>query len=57
MLHHIYIASLINCMQPDDGHSSNGRNMQLTIYIHLIIQLYYGCYVLIELLPNVYRGL
>jgi len=27
VLHHIYIASLINCIQPDDGHSRIGRNM------------------------------
>jgi len=27
VLYHIYIASLINCIQPDNGHSSNGRNM------------------------------
>ena len=26
-IYHIYIASLINCIQPDDGHSSIGRNM------------------------------
>ena len=24
VLYHIYIASLINCIQPDDGHSSIG---------------------------------
>jgi len=27
VLYHIYIVSLINCIQPDDGHSSNDRNM------------------------------
>jgi len=27
VLYHIYIASMINCIQPDDGHSSIGRNM------------------------------
>jgi len=27
VLYHIYIASLINCIQPDDSHSSNGRNI------------------------------
>jgi len=27
VLYHIYRASPINCIQPDDGHSSNGRNM------------------------------
>jgi len=27
VLYHICIASLINCIQPDDGHSSIGRNM------------------------------
>ena len=27
VLYHIYTASLINCIQPDDGHSSTGRNM------------------------------
>ena len=27
MLYHIYTPSLINCIQPDDGHSSIGRNM------------------------------
>jgi hypothetical protein len=26
VLCHIYIASLTNCIQPDDGHSSIGRN-------------------------------
>ena len=27
VLYHIYIASLINCIQPDGSHSSIGRNM------------------------------
>jgi len=27
VLCYIYIASLMNCIQPDDGHSSNGLNM------------------------------
>ena len=27
VLCYIYIASLKNCIQPDDGHSSIGRNM------------------------------
>ena len=36
-LYHIYIAPLINCIQPDDGHSSNGRNIYFISYIHLII--------------------
>jgi len=27
VLYRIYIASLTNCIQPDDGHSSIGRNM------------------------------
>jgi len=27
MLYHISIASLINCIQPEDGHNSIGRNM------------------------------
>ena len=27
VLYHIYIAALINCIQPDDGHSSIDRNM------------------------------
>jgi len=27
LLYHIYIASVINCMQPDDGHSNIDRNM------------------------------
>jgi len=26
-LYHIYIASVIDCIQPDDGHSSNGKIM------------------------------
>jgi len=26
-MNQLYIASLINCIQPDDGHSSIGRNM------------------------------
>jgi len=27
VLFYIYIASLIKCIRPDDGHSNNGRNM------------------------------
>jgi len=27
VLYHIYTASLISCIQPDDGHSNIGRNM------------------------------
>ena len=51
---YIYITFLINCIQPDDGHSSIGRNMQLIIYIHLIIELWYDCYILTELLLSVH---
>ena len=51
VLYHIYIASLINCIQPDDGHSSIGRNMQLISYINLIIELCHECYIIMKLLP------
>jgi len=51
VLHHIYIASLINCIQPDDGHKSIDRNMQLISYIELIIYLCCDWYILIQLLP------
>ena len=37
VLYHIYIASLINCIQPDNGHSNIDRNMQFISYINLII--------------------
>jgi len=37
LLYHIYKLSLINCIQHDDGHSSIGRNMQLIIYIELLM--------------------
>ena len=52
---YLYSFSDKNCIQPEDGHSSNGRNMQLMLmnYIHLIIQLCYGCYILIELSPQI----
>ena len=53
VLCHIYLASMLNCIHPHDGHNSIGRNMQLISYINLIIQLCYDCYILIELLPQV----
>jgi len=51
VLYHIYIAFVINCIQPDDGHNNIGRNMLLISYIDLIIQLCCDCYIFIELLP------
>ena len=53
VLYHIYIASVINFIQPDDGYISIGRNMLLINYINLIIQLCYDCYILTQLLPQV----